>query len=434
MVAEILMLDAWAPLRPRDCCHGRGYTGARDASRWASVADAERGSGMMQSVTLGRVREIEIKVHPTFALVIVWVLFVWRDPVGVSGGGIVGVLFGLLFVVLVFGCVLLHELGHSFMAMNYGIRVRDVTLSAIGGVARIEHFPSRPATEIFIALAGPAMNVAIVVALAPVLIVYGLLAGLAFPGDYLARAFTVSPGGLLLGLVYANVLMVAFNLLPLFPMDGGRILRAGLSTIVGRETGTKSAVLTGQALAVALAVASLIWLHSYSVPLIAAFIIVVAQAEGKAVRLESAMRRLRVGQFALWDMGGIAPDVPLMHALRGGPRDIAVTRGGQVVGMLWRNQLLGELHNGLSGRTVGDVMDENFLTADIQDSVYDVQQRMNRLSRWAVPITENGVYRGIFTADRFVHVYHQLAPGFGRRRYNVGFTNIVHSLLRLFVR
>lgn len=389
---------------------------------------------MVQSLTLGRVRDIQIKVHPTFALVVGWVLFVWRDPSGISASSVVSVAFGLLFIILVFGCVLLHELGHSFMAMHYGIRVRDVTLSAIGGVARIEHFPSRPATETLIALAGPAMNVAIVVALAPIIVVYGLIAGLAFPGDYLGRAFTVSPGGLLIGLVYANVLMVAFNLLPLFPMDGGRILRAGLSTIVGREAGTRSAVLTGQALAVALAIASLVWLHSYSVPLIAAFIIVVAQAEGKAVRLETAMRRLNVGQFALWDMGGIAPDVPLMQALRGGPRDVAVTRGGQVVGMLWRNQLLGELHNGLAGRTVGDVMDKNFLTADIQDSVYDVQQRMNRLSRWAVPITENGVYRGIFTADRFVHVYHQLAPGFGHRRYNAGFTAIVHSLLRLWVR
>jgi hypothetical protein len=137
---------------------------------------------------------------------------------------------------------------------------------------------------------------------------------------------------------------------------------------------------------------------------------VVAYAEGRAVRVESAMRRLRVGQFALWDMGGIAPDLPLGNALRGGPRDIAVTKDGRVVGMLWRNSLLAELGKTGSRRIVADVMERAPLTVDIDLPIYDVQRLMTEEERTAVPVTEDGMYRGIFTRDRFLHVYRQVMP------------------------
>ena len=362
----------------------------------------------MRSLTLGRVREIEVKLHPTFGLVVLWVLVDWGG-IG-DGRGLAMLLFGLILVGLVFACVLLHELGHSFMAMHYGVRVHDVTLSAIGGVARIDQFPARPLTEVLIALAGPAMNVAVMVALLPLILLYGVVHQFSSVQDYLALVMEPSTGGLVIALFYANALIVAFNLLPAFPMDGGRVLRAGLSAVFGRESGTRAAVITGQALAVVMAIVAIVWLHSFSIPLIALFVIVVAQAEGRAVRLESAMRRLRVGQFALWDMGGVAPHQPLILALRGGPRDVAVTHRGRVVGMLWRNEVLVELSNGNGGLSVGEVMDAEVVTADIDDSVYDVQQRMSRLNRWAMPVVEDGYYRGIFTADRFVHVYRQLAP------------------------
>lgn len=388
---------------------------------------------MVQSLRLGRIREVEVKLHPTFGLVVLYVIFNWGS--GSAGlDSAAAIFYGLLLVGLVFVCVLLHELGHSFMAMHYGIRVHDVTLSVIGGVARIEHFPARPGTEILIALAGPAVNVAIMVALAPLVLLYGVIQGLSSPWQYLERLFDVSAGGLLLAVFYANAMIVLFNLLPAFPMDGGRILRAGLTLMVGRETGTRTAVLIGQGLAVILAVGSLFWLHSFSTPLIALFIIVVAQAEGRAVRLEGAMRRLRVGQFALWDMGGIAPHQPLTYALRGGPRDVAVTEDGQVVGMLWRNQLLHALRSGTHGMTVADVMDDTVMTADVDESVYDVQQRMNQLNRWAFPVIEDGQYRGIFTADRFVHVYQQLAPFPAAARHVAGFTTNVNQLIRAWTR
>jgi CBS domain-containing protein len=155
---------------------------------------------------------------------------------------------------------------------------------------------------------------------------------------------------------------------------------------------------------------SVIVVQSVVLALIAVFIAVVALAEDRAVRLESTLKRMRVGQFALWDMGGIAPDQPLAYALRGGPRDIVVTSGGKVVGMLWRNRLLAEIGIGVGSRTVRDVMESDVPTLDVDASVYEVQRMMAEQQRWAVPVTENGVYRGIFTGDRFLHIYRQISP------------------------
>src|SRR5215218_2033375 len=330
---------------------------------------------MMRSITVARIRDIDIRLHPTFALVFLWVLIDWRR-IG-AGVGISSVVFTLVLVILIFGCVLLHEFGHAFMARQHGVRVYDVSLSAVGGVARMEQLPADPRAEVLIATAGPAANFAVVVALAPIVLLIGVASNFSSLEEYAATVFHPSIAGLATTLLYANVLIIVFNLMPAFPMDGGRVFRAGLTTVLGRETGTRVAVLVGEAL---------------------------------AVRVESAMRRMRVGQFALWDMGGIAPDQPLTTALRGGLRDIAVTSDGRVVGMLWRNRLLAELGGTPNGRTVAEVMERDPITVDADMPIHDVQRLMEGHGRWAVPVLEAGMYRGIFTGDRFLHIYRQLSP------------------------
>jgi stage IV sporulation protein FB len=363
---------------------------------------------MTRSLTIARIQDIDVRLHPTFALVFVWVLLDWRR-LG-TGQGALTILFTLVLVLLVFACVLLHEFGHAFMARQHGVRVHDVSLSAVGGVARMEQLPIEPRSEMLIALAGPAVNLAFVVALVPVALLIGIASGFSSVEHYALTVFNPSLAGLATTLLYANLLIVAFNMLPAFPMDGGRVFRAGLTALVGREAGTRVAVLVGQAFAVVLLVFSLFVAQSVILALLAVFIFVVAYAEGRAVRIESTLRRLRVGQFALWDMGGIAPDLPIAYALRGGPRDMAVTKEGQVIGMLWRNRLLAELGTRAPGRTVGEVMERDTLTVEIDCPVYDVHQLMIDHNRWAVPVTESGAYRGIFTADRLLHIYRQLTP------------------------
>lgn len=363
---------------------------------------------MTRSLTIARVGDVDVRLHPTFALVFLWVLIDWRR-VG-AGQGALSVVFTLILVLLIFACVLLHEFGHVFMARQHGVRVHDVSLSAVGGVARMDQFPFNPRAEIAIALSGPAANLALVSALAPIALLIGVISGFSSAQDYARTVFQPSLAGLVTTLVYANLLIIVSNLVPAFPMDGGRIFRAGLSTLWGREAATRAAVLVGQALALLLLVVSIFVAQSVILALLALFVMVVAYGEGRAVRVESALRRMRVGQFALWDMGGIAPDQPLAYALRGGPRDLVVTEEGRVIGMLWRNRLLVELGKSTSGKVVADVMDADIAAVDVDTPLFDVQQLMTDGDRWAVPVTESGYYRGVFTGDRFLHIYRQLAP------------------------
>lgn len=363
---------------------------------------------MMKSLTVARVHGIDVRLHPTIALVFLWVVIDWRR-LG-AGQGAAAVIFTLVLVLLVFGCVLIHELGHAFMARQLGVRVHDVSLSAVGGVARIEQLPGDARAEMLIALAGPAANLALATALTPVVLLAGVVRGYASLEEYALTVFNPSLAGLFTTLLYANVLIILFNMLPAFPMDGGRVFRAALSPVVGRDAATRIAVIVGEVFAAALLVFSLVVIQSIILALLALFIMVVAYAEDRAVRVESAMRRLRVGQFALWDMGGIAPGQPLANALRGGPRDIAVTQDGRVVGMLWRNSLLAELGRTGAGRMVADVMERSPRTVDIDMPIYEVQRLMIEEELAAVPVTEDGLYRGVFTRDRFWHVYRQVTP------------------------
>lgn len=362
---------------------------------------------MWKSLVVGRVRGIEIKVHPTFLLVVPWVILNW----GYFGGyGPLGVGFGMILVTLLFAFVLLHELGHSFVALHYGVGVRDITLLPIGGVARIEQLPSEPGREIAIALAGPAVNLAIALLFAPPVALIALGNGVDHPLALLPLLMDTSPTGFILYLFFTNVTLVLFNLIPAFPMDGGRVLRAVLSFFTARLTATRVAVGVGQLFAALLIVLGIVS-RTPSLILIAVFVIIAASAEGTAVRVEETMRKLKVGQFILWDMGGIGEHHPLTYALRGGPRDIAVVSPeGRVVGMLWRHELMQALNGGASRhRTVRELMDAGAIVADVDDTIYEVQRRMVATGRWAMPITENGLYRGIFTNDRFWHVYRNVS-------------------------
>lgn len=362
---------------------------------------------MTRSLTIAKLGDIDIRLHPTVALVFLWVLIDWRQFGDERAAG--AILSTLVLVVLIFACVLLHEFGHVLMAREQGVRVHDVSLSAIGGVSRMDQMPGDPRSEIMIALAGPAVNAALIVALAPVVLLSGIVRGFASLEDYALTVFSPSIADLLTTLLYANLLIVVFNLLPAFPMDGGRVLRASLTPVLGRERATRMAATVGYALAGLVFLLDVFVVHSIILALLSLFIAVMAYAEDRAVRVESALRRLPVGQFALWDMGGIAPDVPLTYALRGGPRDIVVTHEGKVLGMLWRNRLLAEL-GAASGRTVGEVMDQEVPVVDIDTPIYDVHRLMIEQNHSAVPVTEGGHYRGVFTVDRFLHLYRQLSP------------------------
>lgn len=356
---------------------------------------------MGSSIRIGSTRGIAIKVHPSFALLLIWIVYQWGI---VAGAGVPGVIFGTLVLLAVFGCVLAHELAHAVVAIRHGLGVHDITLLPIGGVARIEHASLTPRSETLIAVAGPMMNVVIALMLTPLVLIAAVARNVNEAIGVLLYADEISVTGFILYLWIANILLAVFNLLPAFPMDGGRVLRAILSARRSRLTATRIAVYVGQSFAIVLAAVGIV-AGDFLLPLVAVFILVSAQIEMRHIEIEAMLRILPVGQFALWESGGISPDVPLAYATRGGPRDIVVTRDNRVVGMLWRHELLNHLSGSHHEVYVRDVMDRSVHPAEMNDSVYDVHLWMHDSNRSAIPVVDDGEYRGIFTGDRLAHVY-----------------------------
>lgn len=368
---------------------------------------------MIRPISVTRLLGVDINIDLSIVLVIILAWFYWGH-----NGSIGAFIWGLLLVALVFISVLAHELGHAMMAREFGVQVLDVTLSPIAGVARIEQAPLSPRDDLFIALAGPAVNLAIFVFLFPWMLLFGVISGpesLFTAGD---RFRDLNFTTLVSAVATMNLGLMVFNLVPAFPLDGGRVLRAFLSTRMSRHQATSIATRIGFALALLL-VGIGIMNRDIILPLLGGFVIWAAYFEYRIARVEDQMQSLRVGSYALWDGGGISPEVPLSYALRGGPRDMVVTQRGRVVGILWRNQLLKHLDGGVGGRIVADIMEDPAYIADVSESLWDIQRQMNALNTRAIPVTDKGLYRGIFSADRFLSLYRQIAPGLQERDWEI---------------
>jgi Zn-dependent protease len=225
---------------------------------------------MNWSWKLGAVAGIGLYLHPTFLIV---PAYVWLTTLA-AGGGAVAAIASIVAVLAIFGCVVLHELGHALMARHYGIVTRDITLLPIGGLARLERMPREPSQELAIALAGPVVNVVIAASLA-----VGLLLGGGSP------VAAMLEGSLVGTLLSANVALVLFNLLPAFPMDGGRVLRAALAMRMPYLRATRLAATVGQVLAVLMGVVGLFG-GNWTLLLIAIFIYFAASGEAQRAELE----------------------------------------------------------------------------------------------------------------------------------------------------
>lgn len=222
---------------------------------------------------LGTLAGIGVYVHWTFWLLPLFILF--------SAGGLQAGLSTLGLVFAIFGCVVLHELGHAMAARYFGIGTRDITLYPIGGVARLNFMPRKPSQELVIALAGPLVNVVLaLVILAALVLIEG--AGAIFD-------VPIWGGSFLPNLMVANIAMVVFNLLPAFPMDGGRVLRAVLAAGLPYEHATRIAARVGQGFAVLLGLAGLVW--TPSLLLVAIFVFLAARAEANMVTRQAQWER-----------------------------------------------------------------------------------------------------------------------------------------------
>ena len=232
---------------------------------------------MFRSITVARIFGVDVRIHTTFI-----VFHAWIAVMHLARGGLSGAIKGVVFTTLIFACVLLHEFGHILAARRFGIPTSDVTLLPIGGVARLQRIPERPSEELVVAIAGPLVNVVI----AGLLI---LMLGRQTRMEDIQ--YIASPGGELLAkLASVNVSLVLFNLIPAFPMDGGRVLRSLLVMAMPYGHATRIAARIGQMLAIVFGVFGLF--GNPMLIFIALFIFVGAKQEAAMVHMnESAWSR-----------------------------------------------------------------------------------------------------------------------------------------------
>ena len=353
---------------------------------------------MNRSFSLGSILGIAIKVHWTFFLLVTWIFLASL----LSGSDMSAATSQAAFVLLLFGCVVLHELGHALAARCFGIQTEDITLLPIGGLARLERMPRHPFQEIVVALAGPAVNVVIATLL---LILIGLPSGgsSAFMGKLLGT-------GTLEQLVFVNIALVAFNMLPAFPLDGGRVLRALLAIFLDYSVATRSAARLGQVFAVGL---GLLGLANPFLLIIALFIFFAASAEASQVTLQERFgaRLVRDGMIRIFrevlPMASIEELAP--HLLNGTQRDFPVVNSGVVVGLLRRVDILKALESG-SGKRVADVMRTDIETVDQDAPLLEVLKSGATHAFETIPVTHRGALVGLFDVREVFEVVRATTP------------------------
>jgi stage IV sporulation protein FB len=362
----------------------------------------------MRSIKLLTVRGIEIKMHITFPLILIWAAIQFGF-LNQSGFSVSGAAFGVVVTLLLFVCVVIHELSHSLTAIRMGYPVKDIVLMPLGGVSEMEQMPERPWEEFLMAVAGPASNV----------VIAGLLILLTLPlpvslSDGL-RKLALNPAGLgwsdlLPYLILTNIGLAVFNLIPAFPMDGGRVLRALLATVMPQAQATAVAVSVGQGLAwvlglLGLLTGNLIWI------LIAVFVYAGAAQEGRMTKIKNVLAGFRVRQAFSRHAEAVSPDDPVSHVadltLESFQADFPVCDGEQVVGMLTYTDVLGTLKQRRPETPVREVMRTDFPTVGLNDELLNAQQLMQETNLDALPVIDKGSFLGLLT-NRDLNEFYQL--------------------------
>ncbi|MEJ2021212.1 MAG: site-2 protease family protein [Maritimibacter sp.] len=332
---------------------------------------------MSWSFPIGHLFGSELRVHVTFFLLLGWI-----GIVGFLDTGPQGAVVHLLYILLLFACVIAHEFGHALTARRYGIRTPDVTLLPIGGVARLEKMPDKPGQEILVALAGPAVNVVIF------LILVALLGPTAVE-QAIQKPITLA--NLPAQIAALNLILALFNLIPAFPMDGGRVLRAILSTVMDRVAATKAAATAGQVLAFAMGLLGLV--SGNPILMFIAFCIFMsAGAESNDAVMRQLAHGLRARDAMVTEFEALAPgdslDLAAATLIRTTQHEFPVLdpESGVLIGLLTRRALYAALDHEPRPLHVGDVTDRHVPSVGLTEKLTHVLALMEAGAR-AVMVT-----------------------------------------------
>jgi Zn-dependent protease len=301
---------------------------------------------MKWSWKIGKFSGIDLKVHATFAIIIVWVIY---NHI-IAGDDLRTAVESLIFVLAIFTCVILHEFGHALTAKKYGINTLDIILLPIGGVARLERMPEDPKQELWVALAGPAVNVLIAFIIFLILFLTSspipLINIEIFTGSFLAK------------LMALNIILVVFNMLPAFPMDGGRVLRASLALRMNYAKSTNIASKIGKAMAILFGIVGLY--YNPFLVFIAVFVWFGANQEENMVKVKYSGESYNPNNSGYAGLKTLSPNDPIAKAvnltLSGSKQDFPVVELGKIVGVLRIADLMETLSRGNINYLVKDIM------------------------------------------------------------------------------
>ena len=367
---------------------------------------------MRGSLRIAKIFGIPVQVHWSFTLLFLFVIYIGKTR-DASWANIA--MFGL-FIIALFTCVLLHEFGHALSARYYGVHTRDITILPIGGVARLDKLPEKPLQEFVVAIAGPAVNV----------VIYALLAAFLYFTHSLQFSFTelltddsnemiVDPViGFLATLMQANLMLVVFNMIPAFPMDGGRVLRALLSIPFGRVKATRFAAFLGQVIAICFLIYAILpaiidffpknetfaswhewvdWRFQPVLSLISGFVFYAARTEFKQVKMEGRLTQFRVPQMMRTSFTPLQSSDPIYAAVqeltKGSELNFLVFDSDNILrGVLQEADILDAMKNHHFDALISTYSTYNFEKTSPDETLKVVYEKMVRTGQYMLPVVE----------------------------------------------
>lgn len=350
---------------------------------------------MSASLKVGRFAGIKVQIHWTFWLLFLFVAFM----ILANDGSISDLIWNFLFVIALFFCVLLHEFGHALTARKYGIGTRSITLLPIGGLASLEEMPENPAEEFYVAVAGPLVNVVIALLLFPFVSLENYIGQ--NPEVLQEQLAAIHAANFLFYLFFVNIALVLFNMLPAFPMDGGRIFRALLSMKYGRIRATKIASGLGKFMALVFFLIGLF--YSIILTVIAVFIWFGAHSENIMIQQLNLLEGNDVRDAMITEFNTLQPDAPLSEAiekiLATTERNFIVATDDTIHGILYMEDLSHALREKGKETLIREVMNPNFITLNANDSLTVGYRKLTRGSKNFYPVLENGRIVGVLDMD-----------------------------------
>ena len=333
---------------------------------------------MRWSLRIGSIGETAILIHVTFLLFLIWLGAIFYRQ-----GGMDAAWHGTIFIVLIFLCVLLHELGHVFAARRYGVKTRDITLWPFGGISSMERMPDKPSEELIVALAGPAVNVVIAAGLL-------LWLGPQLDPENLTKIEdpTVS---LAIKVAGANIILVLFNLIPAFPMDGGRVLRALLAMRMGNARATELAATIGQGFAVVFGIVGIF--YNPLLIIIAVFIFLAASGEAAQAQLRAVAQGALVSDAMITEFQTLATNATVNDAaealIRTTQTEFPIVDGaGRLRGVLTREAMIKAMKERGPQTPVLDVMQVNVPTVPARAKLDMALRSLMQRGRPVVGVTD----------------------------------------------